>query len=80
MSEPATPPGRRREILSLAWPVILNNVLLTFVWIVDMGSSKAYKVDPDTYQTVITVSGLVGPYTYSDMTGSGLNLQVNPPN
>jgi streptogramin lyase len=50
-----------------------------FVWIVDMGSSKAYKVDPETYQTVTTVSGLVGPYTYSDMTGSGLNLVVNPP-
>ena len=50
-----------------------------FVWIVDMGSSKAYKVDPDTYQTVLTVSGLIGPYTYSDMTGSGLNLVVNPP-
>jgi streptogramin lyase len=50
-----------------------------FVWIVDMGSSKAYKVNPETYQTEITVSGLVGPYTYSDMTGSGLNLVVNPP-
>jgi streptogramin lyase len=50
-----------------------------FVWIVDMGSSKAYKVDPETYQTELTVSGLVGPYTYSDMTGSGLNLVVNPP-
>ncbi|PRQ07177.1 Vgb family protein [Enhygromyxa salina] len=50
-----------------------------FVWVVDMGSSKAYKVNPETYQTEITVSGLVGPYTYSDMTGSGLNLVVNPP-
>jgi streptogramin lyase len=50
-----------------------------FVWIVDKGSSTAYKVDPETYQTVVTVSGLVGPYTYSDMTGSGLNLVVNPP-
>lgn len=26
----------RKQILSLAWPVILNNLLLTFVWIVDM--------------------------------------------
>jgi streptogramin lyase len=50
-----------------------------FVWVVDMGSSKAYKVNPETYQTEVTVSGLVGPYTYSDMTGSGLNLVVNPP-
>lgn len=50
-----------------------------YVWVVDMGSSKAYKVDPETYQTMVTVNGLVGPYTYSDMTGSGLNLVVNPP-
>ena len=50
-----------------------------YVWIVDMGSQNAYKVHPDTYQTEITVTGLVGPYTYSDMTGAGLNLVVNPP-
>ena len=37
-----------------------------------MGSSKACKVDPETYQIEIgTVTGLVGPYTYSDMTGRG---------
>jgi len=28
---------------------------------------------------VLTVVGLGGPYTYSDMTGAGLNLVVNPP-
>ena len=50
-----------------------------YVWVVDMSASIAFKVDPDTYQTVLTVGGLVGPYTYSDMTGAGLNLQVNPP-
>jgi putative MATE family efflux protein len=26
----------RKRIFSLAWPVILNNLLLTFVWIIDM--------------------------------------------
>jgi Na+-driven multidrug efflux pump len=31
-----TPLSHRRKILSLAWPVIINNLLLTFVWIVDM--------------------------------------------
>jgi len=50
-----------------------------YVWVVDMSANLAYKVDPDTYQIVTQVSGLVGPYTYSDMTGAGLNLQVNPP-
>lgn len=48
-----------------------------FVWVVDMGN-KAYKIDPVTYETVLTVTGLVGPYTYSDMTGAALNAQVNP--
>ncbi len=50
-----------------------------FVWVVDQGTSTAYKVDPDTYDVVATVGGLVQPYTYSDMTGSGLDLVVNPP-
>ncbi len=51
-----------------------------FVWVVDMGANMAFKVDPETYQVALTVGGLVNPYTYSDMTGAGLNLQVNPPN
>ncbi len=34
ISSPST--SSRGQILSLAWPVILNNILLTFVWIVDM--------------------------------------------
>ncbi|MEM7155741.1 MAG: hypothetical protein AAF799_23020 [Myxococcota bacterium] len=50
-----------------------------FVWIVDQGSNQAFKVDPDTYQVQLTVPGLQAPYTYSDMTGAGLNLVINPP-
>ncbi|MFV8750177.1 hypothetical protein ACNOYE_06475 [Nannocystaceae bacterium ST9] len=49
------------------------------VWVVDQGASMAFKVDPDTYQTLLTVSGLVSPYTYSDMTGAGLGLVTFPP-
>ncbi len=49
-----------------------------FVWVVDQGADLAYKVHPETYQAVV-VSFLVRPYTYSDMTGTGLNLVVNPP-
>ena len=48
-----------------------------FVWVVDQGG-WAYKVDPETYQVVLQVTGLNQPYTYSDMTGAGLNLVVNP--
>ena len=37
MNTSTAPSGsERRRILSLAWPVILNNILLTFVWIIDM--------------------------------------------
>jgi streptogramin lyase len=49
-----------------------------FVWVVDRDADRAFKVDPDDYSTV-TVGDLVGPYTYSDMTGAGLDLVVNPP-
>lgn len=49
------------------------------VWVVDQGASMAFKVDPDTYQVLLTVSGLTSPYTYSDMTGAGLDLVTFPP-
>ena len=48
-----------------------------YVWIVDQNGT-AYKMDPDTYQIVDSYSGLSSPYTYSDMTGGGIALQVNP--
>jgi hypothetical protein len=47
------------------------------VWFVDMTSS-AFKVDPDT-QTWDIYDALVGPYTYSDMTGWGLCNVTAPP-
>ncbi len=49
-----------------------------FVWVVDQNGT-AFKVHPDNYSIILTVGGLVGPYTYSDMTGAGLDLVVNPP-
>jgi len=42
-----------------------------YVWGVSM-NTNAYRVDPDS-GTWDTVGGLVGPYTYSDMTGFALN-------
>jgi hypothetical protein len=42
-----------------------------YVWGVSM-NTNAYRVDPDN-GTWDTVGGLVGPYTYSDMTGFALN-------
>lgn len=49
-----------------------------FVWVVDQNGT-AYKVNPVDYSIVLMATGLVGPYTYSDMTGAGLNLVINPP-
>jgi hypothetical protein len=48
------------------------------VWVVDKDADKAFKLDPAD-NSVVTVEGLVDPYTYSDMTGAGLGLVVNPP-
>lgn len=50
-----------------------------YVWLVDQSGSQAFKVNPETYQAEAVVSGLVSPYTYSDMTGAGLDLVTNPP-
>ncbi len=50
-----------------------------FVWVVDRVGNRAYKVDPETHAIVLTVEDLNEPYTYSDMTGAGLDLVINPP-
>jgi hypothetical protein len=49
-----------------------------FVWVPDQDANLAFKMNPDTYATTVT-TGLVQPYTYSDMTGAGLGLVYNPP-
>ena len=54
-------------------PSYVHGVSIDFegnVWGVSMGTD-AYRVNPNT-GTFDTVSGLVGPYTYSDMTGFAL--------
>jgi streptogramin lyase len=48
-----------------------------YVWVVDM-SQSAFRIDPDD-KSVLSYDGLVGPYTYSDMTGWGLSNVANPP-
>jgi DNA-binding beta-propeller fold protein YncE len=47
-------------------------------WIVDRGAERAYRFDKMTGMSV-QVKGLKVPYTYSDMTGYGLNLVDDPP-
>lgn len=56
-------------------PAYVHGVSIDFdgnVWGVQFGGSQAYRVDPVTH-TVDTFDGLVGAYTYSDMTGFALS-------
>ena len=39
----------------------------------------AFKIDPDSGVVIDFYNGLDHPYTYSDMTGSGLGLVIYPP-
>jgi streptogramin lyase len=50
-----------------------------YVWVVDQWASTAFKVDPDTHAVIVSSAQLDSPYTYSDMTGAGLNLVAHPP-
>lgn len=56
-------------------PAYVHGVSIDFdgnVWGVEFSGTNAYRLDPTTGQ-VDTVSGLVGAYTYSDMTGFALS-------
>ena len=50
-----------------------------YVWVVDQAANAAFKIDGDTYQLAGMTTGLNQPYTYSDMTGAGLDLVTFPP-
>lgn len=49
------------------------------IWIANTPDGTVSKIDASTRAVVTTVTGLQGPYTYSDMTGAGLSLVTNPP-
>jgi hypothetical protein len=55
-------------------PAYVHGVSIDFqgnIWGVEFGGSNAYRVNPDTLQ-IDAIGGLVGAYTYSDMTGFAL--------
>jgi hypothetical protein len=61
-------------------PAYVHGVSIDFngyVWGVQFGGSDAYRIDPIA-GTVDTVTGLVGAYTYSDMTGFALSSVGTP--
>jgi hypothetical protein len=70
--------GINRQTLAVEYSIPLPNYVhgvsidfQGFVWGVSM-NTEAYRVDPDS-GTWDTVTGLIGPYTYSDMTGFALD-------
>ncbi|MEM6293979.1 MAG: hypothetical protein AAGA54_22065 [Myxococcota bacterium] len=67
------------ELPGCVTPVGISIDVEGFVWVVDQSADAAYKINPDTFGTELVVDGLDAPYTYSDMTGFGLDLVVNPP-
>ncbi len=67
------------ELPGCVEPVGVSIDMEGYIWVVDRGANGAYKIDPDTQEVKSFVDGLVAPYTYSDMTGWGLGLVVNPP-
>ncbi len=70
--------GINRHTLAVEYSIPLPNYVhgvsidfYGYVWGVSM-NTEAYRIDPDN-GTFDTVTGLIGPYTYSDMTGFALN-------
>ncbi|WP_106390072.1 Vgb family protein [Enhygromyxa salina] len=62
-------------------PAYVHGISVDFtgkVWGVTFASSQAFRLDTET-EEVETYGGLVGAYTYSDMTGFGLSSVVGQP-
>ncbi len=55
------------------WGVSVDNQ--GYVWVVDRGN-QAFKVDPDTHAIAEHITGLLDPFSYSDMTGVGLQILI----
>ena len=54
----------------MQWGVAID--FYGYVWTIPRNGTTAYRVDP-TDHTIESIGGLVGAYTYSDMTGFMLN-------
>jgi hypothetical protein len=67
-------------VQTLNIPEYVHGVSIDFeghIWGVAFGGSNAYRVNPETLQ-VDVVGGLVGAYTYSDMTGFAISSAGTP--
>jgi len=66
-------PETIKELLN---PVGMSLDVEGYLWMVDSAANKAFKIDRANPASYTVVSGLVTPYTYSDMTGYSLSLVV----
>ena len=67
-------------VTTMAIPEYVHGISIDFagyVWGVAFAGSNAYRIDVDA-GTIDTVGGLVGAYTYSDMTGFALTAAGTP--
>ena len=64
-------------LTGLSMPAGISIDFEGYVWVVDTLANAAWKVDPSDY-SFEKVAGLVNPYTYSDMTGHGLQNAGTP--
>jgi len=67
-------------VQQIAIPSYVHGVSIDFegnVWGVEFSGDEAFRVNPETEQ-IDTVGGLVGAYTYSDMTGFALSAAGTP--
>ncbi|MGB1013708.1 MAG: hypothetical protein ACPG4T_06220 [Nannocystaceae bacterium] len=71
------------DIVPLPDPQIYRGISVDvdgYVWAVPLSGTKAYRVDPDSYEYDF-YEGLNSPYTYSDMSGGQINnVTCNDPN
>jgi sugar lactone lactonase YvrE len=61
-------------------PAYVHGISVDFkgkIWGVTFAGSQVFRVDPET-EVVDTYGGLIGAYTYSDMTGFGLSSVAQP--
>lgn len=68
------------RVAQFAIPSYVHGISVDFdgyVWGVEFSGSRAFRIDTDA-ETWDTVSGLVGAYTYSDMTGFALSSAGTP--
>ncbi len=75
-------PAPLQIVQTINIPSYVHGVSIDFqgyIWGVEFGGDQAFRIDAET-ETIDTFNGLVGAYTYSDMTGFALSSAGVPDN